>query len=89
MRIAGNGVPDIEHHRRDRRPRYAGLGMGRLIAVAAVLVGHPAEGSEVGHEDREGFAGPRHSGNEEWRGCLGSAEFIDETNLRAAVEVAG
>ena len=61
VRIARHLPPDVEHHRRDRRPRPAGLGVRRLIAIAAVLVRDPAERAEVGHPDGERLAGPRHA----------------------------
>ena len=43
MRVARHRLPHRQDHVGDRRPWPAGHGMGRLVAVAAVAVGDPAE----------------------------------------------
>src|SRR5262249_39636283 len=56
---AGRPMPEVEYRCRDRGPRPAGDGMGGGVAIAADLR-EPAQGTAVGHADRQRLARARH-----------------------------
>ncbi len=89
MRVGGNRLPDVEHRLGKRRPRPAGVRVRCLIAVAALLVGNPAERAEVGHADRKRLPGLRHARHEERRPGNQGAEDPDELALVRCVEHPG
>jgi hypothetical protein len=86
MRIARHLPPQVEHHRRYRRPRLAGVGMGRLVAVAALAVRYPAERPEIGHADRQRLARAGHRRDKERRRRHCLAEYGDQFKLASAIE---
>ena len=68
MRIAAELAPRSQDDVRNRRPRLAGFRMRRLIAIAARLVGHPAERAAIRHAHRHRLAGARHARHVKRRG---------------------
>ena len=60
-----------------------------LVAVAALLVGDPAELAAIGHADAHLLAGFRHGGRVERRASHDAADVFDQRRLRGAVEMAG
>ena len=63
--------------------------MGRLVAIAALLVGDPAQIAAIRHPHAHFLARARHARNVERRGGDDGTDLGDERFLRGAVEIAG
>src|SRR5690606_23322472 len=82
-------TPETEQRFWYRRPCLAGCRMRRLVAVAALLVGDPAEFAAIGHADAHLLAGPGHGRNVERGDFDDTADVVHQRGLRGAVEMAG
>src|SRR5437764_13012862 len=85
MRIAAEITPRVKDLLRKIRPRRAGFGMRFLVAVAALLVGDPAERTAIRHAHGKRFARARHSWREQWRGPNDIAKASEQMLFRGGI----
>ena len=88
MRIGRDGFPEPQKRIRYRRPGFLRHRMRRLVAIAAFLVGDPAERAAIGHAHAHFLAGARHGRHVERRGLDYLAHILDQRFLRRPVEIA-
>src|SRR5680860_1222726 len=77
----------MAQHSRNGRPGIPRLRVRGLIAVAAVLVGDPAERTGIGHAHRHRLAGARHGGGVERALRDDLPDFVEKGGLRAPVQL--
>ena len=82
LRMVRDLAPEIEQCLGDRRPGFARHRMRGLVAVAALLVGDPAELAAIGHPDAHLLAGLRHGRHVERRRLDDAADVFDQRCLR-------
>ena len=80
-RIIRQVAPQTGQRVRHGRPGLAGLRMAGLIAIAADLVGDPAQQAEIGHLHRQGLTCARHGRSPEGRLLLDRDHRIDQRLL--------
>jgi len=59
--------------------------MDRIVAIAARLIGHPAERAEIRHPHGERLAGARHARREQGRFAQPRAQCVHNRLLRGAI----
>ena len=87
VRIARDLLPEVEQHKRHRGPRLARYRVCGLIAVAALLVGHPAERPAIRHAHRHRFAGAGYGRREERRRFDHGSNGLKQRHLLRQTEV--